>query len=208
MAERLDVMVLESAPHAADAAVDQLEAAGHRAHRCHPPRARPFPCVGITDPPACPVVAGAEALVALLVRPRVTPRPTPFESGVRCAIRAGLPIVEDGPEILDAYERWVTARAGGNDVARALLVTSRSAHRPLEQAIGERIAAVLHAAAIDASSVVCRVERDGPRLHVRLTGPEVDWRVKHALAVRVLDAIRSSGRTYGSVDVSYEQAQS
>lgn len=199
-------MVLESAPHAADAAVDQLEAAGHRAHRCHPPGARPFPCVGITDPAACPVVTGAD--VALLVRPRVTPRPTPFESGVRCAIRAGLPIVEDGPEILDPYERWITARAAGNDVARALLATSRGAHRPLEQAIGQRIAAVLHAAAVDPSSVGCRVERDGPRLHVRLTGPEVGRRVKHALAVRALDAIRSSGRTYGSVDVSYEEAQS
>lgn len=205
MAERLDVMVLESTPHAADAAVDQLEAAGHRAHRCHPPGARPFPCVGITDPAACPVVAGAD--VALLVRPRVTPRPTPSESGVRCAIRAGLPIVEDGPEILDPYERWVTARAGGNDVARALVVTSRRAQRPLEEAIGDRIAGVLRAVAIDEATVACRVERDGPRLHVRLTGPAVGGRVKHALAVRVLDAIRASGRTYGAVDVSYEEAQ-
>jgi len=206
MAERLDVMVLESAPHAADAAVDQLEAAGHRAHRCHPPGARPFPCVGITDPAACPVVAGAD--VALLVRLRVTPRPTPFESGVRCAIRAGLPIVEDGPDILDPYERWVTARAGGNDVAGALLVISRSAHRSLEEAIGERIAGALRATTIDPASVACRVERDGPRLHVRLTGPPVGRRVEHALAVRVLDAIHSNGRTYGNVDVSYEEAQS
>jgi len=205
MAERLDVMVLESAPRAADLAVDELEAAGHRARRCYAPGTPPFPCVGITDPAACPIVAGAD--VALLVRPRVAPRPTPFESGVRCAIRAGLPIVEDGPEILDPYERWVTARVGSNDVPRALLVASRGAHRQLEEAIGERIAGVLRAVAIDAPSVACRVERDGPRLHVRLTGPEVGRRVEHALAVRVLDAIRSSGRTYGNVDVSYEEAQ-
>ena len=48
----------------------------------------------------------------------------------------------------------------------------------------------------------CRFHDNGQGLDVELVLPvAVSKRVKHALAVRVLDAVRHVGRTYGRVDV-------
>jgi hypothetical protein len=132
----------------------------------------------------------------------VTPRPTPFESGVRCAIRAGLPIVEDGPDILDPYERWVTARTR-RGVTDECTIAARDANRPLVDEISRRAAAVLRAAAIDSATFRCRLERNGDRLHVRLSGPAIGAGTRLAIAVRVLDTVRAGPRIYGRVDISY-----
>jgi hypothetical protein len=50
--------------------------------------------------------------------------------------------------------------------------------------------------------VQCRIEETGHRLDVHLDLPTAVTRgMEQALAVRVLDAVRSSGRTFGNVDV-------
>ena len=161
----------------------------------------------MTDPAACPISRGAN--VALLVRTRVTPRPTPLEDGVSCALRAGVPLVEDGPDILDPFEPWLTARSAG-DVVAACTAAAQRGLEPLRRDIATRIANLLHAAGIEPESVECRIDADGPRLHVRLTGPAASGPTQtvfeHALAVRVLDAVRCSGRTHGPVEVSYQPA--
>jgi hypothetical protein len=58
---------------------------------------------------------------------------------------------------------------------------------------------------VPAGQTRCTVEPDGLGLRVRfaLPGP-VGTRVRHALGVRVLDALRGAGRTYGRVDVVVE----
>jgi hypothetical protein len=111
MTGALDVLLIESSPHAGAAAAAELKAAGHRVHRCFRPGACGFPCVGVTHPSACPIDRGID--VALLVRPRVNPRPTQLERAVSCVIRARVPLVEYGPSILDPYESWLAARAEG-----------------------------------------------------------------------------------------------
>jgi hypothetical protein len=133
MAQTLDVLVMESHPHAADEAVAALVAAAHRVHRCHEPGGRSFPCVGLTNPGACPLDRGID--VALLVRRRIAPRPTPWEGGVSCVIRAGVPLIEEGPEILDPFEPWVTARSDGDVVAACsrVLEEGRSTARRLRK---------------------------------------------------------------------------
>jgi hypothetical protein len=55
----------------------------------------------------------------------------------------------------------------------------------------------------DGPTIGCDIEEDGPRLVIHLSGPPVDDRVEQAMAVRVLDAIGTSGRTYGQVSVEY-----
>jgi hypothetical protein len=51
--------------------------------------------------------------------------------------------------------------------------------------------------------VACRVEHDAASLHVRFDLPlAVGPSIEQALAVRVLDAVRTVGRTYGAVGVS------
>jgi hypothetical protein len=56
----------------------------------------------------------------------------------------------------------------------------------------------------DINDLVCAVERSGPRILVHLAGPAITPARQRALSVRVLDAVRSIGRTYGQVDVTYQ----
>lgn len=201
MVDTLDVLLIEGQTHGADVAAAELGAAGHRVHRCFQPGDRGFPCAGITDPAGCPIDRAVD--VALLVRSHVAPRPTALERGVSCAIRAGVPIVEDGPPILDPFEPWLAARTDGN-VSEACVAAAGSSFDPLRHDIAARTALLLDAAGIDPASLACAIEQHFPRLLVVLSGPTVSKRLKQALAVRVLDAVRASGRTYGAVDVSYE----
>jgi hypothetical protein len=55
----------------------------------------------------------------------------------------------------------------------------------------------------DPSGLDCIVEHDGPRVRVCLTGPPISHSTERAIAVRVLEAVRSMDRTFGQVDVQY-----
>jgi hypothetical protein len=197
----LDVLLLENRPGAGEAEQSALESAGHRVHRCHPADDSGFGCVGITGDRQCPLDGPID--VTLLVRRGVSPRSTPFEDGVRCAIRRGVPIVEHGAEALDPYSPWITHRVAlGESVTSACVNAADRAMDPLLVGIAERIRPVLRAAAVDPEHVMCELERDGETLEVHLTvSADVDARLEQALAVRVLDAVRSSTGTYGQVSV-------
>lgn len=120
---QLDVLLIESRPGSGAIDAGRLEAAGHRVHRCHPdtrpgleaplPARDRYLCTGVTA--WCPLDDGVD--VALLVRRRVMPRPVAREAGVSCALRAGVPVVEDGPAVLDPFEPWLAGRVAGDVVA-------------------------------------------------------------------------------------------
>jgi hypothetical protein len=84
-----------------------------------------------------------------------------------------------------------------------------------DAAIGElrreilRLAApILFKAGIMTSQTLCHIEPEATRLHVQFDLPTVVTpAVKQALAVRVLDAVRGAGRTYGPVHVSVLDAR-
>jgi hypothetical protein len=77
----------------------------------------------------------------------------------------------------------------------------------LGREIMRRAAPVLRGAGIDTYSTVCRLEPAPTRLNVRFEVPAaVAPATKQALAVRVLDAVRSAGRTFGAVDVSVQDS--
>jgi hypothetical protein len=200
MTKSLEVLVIESHRGAAAGAVHDLEAAGHHVQRCHDEDSPGFPCRGVIDAAQCPLVRHTD--VALLVRSRVAPRPTPLEQGATCAIRAGVPLVEAGPEALDPFELWLAARVD-DDVVATCEAASGAALGQLRREILRLVAPVLLAAGIAAERAMCRLEPEATRLNVRFDLPvSVSPRVRQALAVRVLDAVRGAGRTYGPVQVS------
>ena len=202
MTTTLDVMLLESDPGAADAAAETLTAAGHRVHRCHEVGLGAFPCNGVIDPKKCPLMMPVD--VALLVRRHPYPRPTPLEDGVSCAIRAGVPVVADGPGVLDPFEPWEAGRVHDGDVVGACLAGAARAQATLIEQIRPRVDALLIRAGVDPDHVTLEAEADGPRLRIVIRGP-VPPALQNPLAVRVLDAVRAVGRrTFGQVDVAVE----
>jgi hypothetical protein len=204
MSRPLDVLVVESRHGVADAAARSLAAAGHHVATCYDDESRGFPCRGLLDPDACPLAGQPD--VALVVRDHVAPRPMPLEGGVVCALRAGLPVVESGPAPLDPYGPWLAARVDGDsDVVAACEAASTAALDALARRIVGLTAPILTGAGVPPGRSRCGVEPDGLGLRVRFALPQaVGTRVRHALAVRVLDAVRGGGRTYGRVDVVIE----
>lgn len=207
MTKPLDVLLIESRTGEGVDDADRLEAAGHRVHRCWTPTETGSTsetgalCTGVTADD-CPLEHGID--VALLVRRRITPRPTSSEGGVSCALRAGVPVVEDGPDVFDPYEPWLAARVAGGDVATACAEAVERGFDALRSAIADRVRAVLRGAGVDPAAVSSTISYEHPRLTVVLRGPVVTTPVQQALGVRVLDAVRGSDRTYGQVDVAYE----
>lgn len=200
MTRTLDVMLIESHQGAAAAAVRALEAAGHHVHRCTDGSAPAFPCYGITDPAQCPLARHVD--VALVVRRQVSPRPTASEHGTTCALRAGVPLVEAGPTALDPYEPWLSARVD-EDVVVTCEAASDKGLGELRREIMRLVGPILHGAGIPPHRAVCHLMPALTRLGVRFELPAAaSPAVKQALAVRVLDAVRGAGRTYGPVHVS------
>jgi hypothetical protein len=66
------------------------------------------------------------------------------------------------------------------------------------------VLARIRPALADIGHVRCRLDRHGCDVVVHLAGPAISEMRRHAIAVRVLDAVRSVGRTFGHVDVAYE----
>jgi hypothetical protein len=207
MTRSLDVLVLENRPGSARIAVEELTAAGHRVHRCHQPGTPSFPCRGVVDAAACPLQGPID--VALVVRHHIHPQPSSYEHGVACAIRAGVPLVEEGSAILDPYDPWVTARVEAGSVAEVCAQAVERGHQPVAADVLERCAPLLDAHGIDLSAVACRIELWWPRLQVHIDLPvQVTDGVREALAVRALDAVRASRRTYGTVNVQVHDTTS
>jgi hypothetical protein len=206
MTRPLDVLVIESHPGVAASAVHALEAAGHHVQRCYDDDSLGFPCRGVIDPAECPLARHSD--VALLVRGRVAPRPTELEQGASCALRAGVPLVEDGPVALDPFGPWLAARVD-EDVVTTCEAVSDTAPGELRREILRLAAPIFFSAAIPANQARCRIEPQATRLHVRFDLPvAVAPRVKQALGVRVLDAVRGAGRTYGPVEVTVRGPES
>ena len=102
-------MVIGSDREATIGAAETLEAAGHRPHLCSV-GPDPFPCDGLADPGRCPLNRHMD--VALLAQSG-TAEPLGSVPGVTCALRARVPLVEQGPTGPgDPYAPWLAAPAG------------------------------------------------------------------------------------------------
>ena len=202
MTRHLNVLVAESHPGLAASDIAALEAAGHTVHRCYEPGQRGFPCTAVHGEP-CPLDGPID--VAYLHRLPMTPRATPLEDGIRCAVRQDVPVVGHGTSLLDPFEPFVDVQVTDGNVVEA--VESAAAHRydPLQLDVLRRIGPLLQSAGISADHVTCRVVPNGLDLDIRLVidAPE-DARLDASLSVRALDAVRAAGRRFGHVGVSVD----
>jgi hypothetical protein len=207
MTKTLDVLVVGSDRTATEEAISHLEAGGHRVHCCHEPGEPSFPCVALVDPSACPLQDGVD--VALLVRRGVHPRPLCDEDGVRCALREGIPVVEDGSEVLDPFNPWITERVhSAGDISAACQTAADRRFDDLRTLIRQRIAGVAAAAGTSSLDTACLITHAAGDLVIDLYLPvDLSKSQQQALAVRALDAVRASGRTYGQVDVNVHGAK-
>lgn len=208
MSTALDVLLLETGP--GDGASDGvlLADAGHRVHHCYDPDAPAVECHpsgvracrALTDG-TCPLDEHID--VALLVRHGVAPRPFPGETGVRCAVRAGVPVVEDGTDLLDPFAPWIARRTDGEGVVAACEAAARDAMVPALADLRERATSLLREADVDPDVLDATFEVDGDRLVVHLHGPPLPERITQAICVRVVDALRVLPRRFATVDVGW-----
>lgn len=201
----LDVLLLESHPWVADSAAASLEAAGHRLHRCHEPGAVGYACSGLVAGGTCPLDGHVD--VAVVVRSGAAAGPTPHEDGVRCALRARVPLVEVGEEAGDPFAAWLTVRADEDDVVGACGRAVELARGPLAAAVVEGAAPTLRSAGIDPSAVRCTFEASWPVMdvHVHVDAP-LDRRLEQAVGVRAFDALRAELTSYSTINVAVDGA--
>lgn len=208
MRTSLDVLLIETHDGAGEEAATRLAADGHRIHRCWEPgtvgttydTAFP-PCSAMTEG-TCPLDDGID--VALLVRRGISPEPTAAGSSVRCALRAGVPVVEDGADLLDPFEPWITARTG-TDLVASCQEAAGAAFAPVVEELRTRVEPVLVEAGVDPDELAIAFDVDGTSLVIRLDGPEVDERTRQAISVRALTALTRTRRRFTRVDVAYRE---
>lgn len=199
------MLLIESHPGAAGTAAGDLEVAGHHVHRCHDPADPAFPCRGVADPSGCPLDGPIDLVLAM--RSADDPRPTAREAGVSCALRAGVPVIEGGAVEDGPFDDWLTARVGDAPVAAACEDAVERSYEPLLHDVRRRCSPLFDAAGIDPARVSFGATLEWPKLQVHLDiAQRVSRGVREALAVRTLDAVRASRRSYGTVNVHVRDA--
>ncbi len=195
-----NLLLVESHPGVADSTGAKLAAQGHVVHRCHD-GGRGFPCVGVDDPDQCPIEADVD--VALVVRRGVTPSPTPLEDGVPCALRAGVPVVEEGTDMLDPYSEFVTARVGvDEEVSDALERAIDQSLRPIQDQIAQSLEPFLSANGLAADSVGIELASTRGRLRIHLIADGLPPLLAGQLSVKATDTVRGMRRSWSSIEVS------
>jgi hypothetical protein len=195
-------LVVGTLPSSADRAATLIREAGHEVVRCHETGHAPFPCAALDEERGCPLESSEPVDVAVTVRDRAWPRPSPLEDGVTCAIRRHIPVVVAGAAP-HPFTQWMTEEVGrgGNVVAAC----ERAAAAPLVRH-GEIAAAtargVLERGGIDASATSATVHRVDGKLHVDVMLPDQARELHSAVAAKVLGDLREYDRYAFGIDVS------
>ena len=199
----MNILVMESDPGAARQAVEDLEAAGHRVHRCHEYRAPAFPCVGLASN-TCPLERAAIDVV-LAVRSHVQPRPSATEDGIACALRRRVPVVVTGQTLLNPFEALGAVPAEGDAVKACETVAAGPllGHSAVAQGVLVDLFR-LHGLPEDIGDVVVR--RTSGRLDVTVhVGASVPNAIRTVAAVRITGALRSYDPYAAGIDIGCEE---
>jgi hypothetical protein len=156
------------------------------------------PCRAVDDPDACPLAIGVD--VALVVRHHSAPTGG-LEPGLTCALRAGVPVVTEGPGRFDPYDRRTT-RCTNGDVVDTCRQAVNASHRPLQ----ERLARVTEPIVGDDVELTWTVDLTPDRAHLVGHGPPIDPHLRNRVAVRAIDAVRGSPFARPRIDVSYRSS--
>lgn len=201
MTTPLDILFIESHDGAGDSSAAALLDAGHRLHRCHHSGDSAWACVGLSDPGSCPV--GGHIDAAVLVRHPDAGEPTHAEDGVRCALRARIPLVGVGVGDESVYAQWVTLRTHERALDAACHAAIELAQASLVEEVLGRIGPLVTGTGLDARDARCTVAPHGSTLNVHITLPgPADRRLEQAVAVRAYDVLRNRAEGYATVDVA------
>ncbi|NLV54936.1 MAG: hypothetical protein GXY13_04910 [Acidimicrobiales bacterium] len=212
----LTVLLLESRPDGAAVEAERLAAAGHRVARCHEHRpAGPDSASAGSDPDAwtpctalthgtCPLDSWVD--VALLAHDVPGSRHEPA-NGLGCAVRAGVPVVEQVDAEGDP-DPWIDRQATRDRVVDACEVAAVESYAPIVERLRETAAPLLEPLGVDPADVDATFEVDGAiadgAVVIRITGPELPGRVAEALSERAIAALRDSGRRMRTADAGYQ----
>ena len=202
------VLVVESDRRAADKAITDLQAAGHRVVRCHEVDLPAFPCSALCNPGTCPIESNEGVDVVLDYRARPYPKPTAFEDGVSCSLRHHIPLVVAGTSALNPFDKWTTAIASDDDIVSAC---ERAAALPVERLAAPARDEVrnqlrLQPAAAEQSDVV--VHRSNGQLDATIYLPDSADDIDGALAVAVAGVLRAHDRFASRVNVAVQRRKS
>lgn len=192
------VLVTETERRIADPAVAAIEAAGHEVVRCHDPAGQVFPCAGMDQDRHCPIDDGVD--VAMVVRTGISATPSIHEDGVRCAIRAAVPVVVAGIPSANPYRRWTLGTADLTDPVPALEAAVNAPHPQLTAAAQARLAARVETNGGDPRAVWAKAYRraNGIRVEYDAPGPHAA-----SYAIWLAGAIREIDPETPTVDVVY-----
>lgn len=195
----VNVLVNETEPGAADREIELLESAGHRVLRCHRREEGPFPCVGLRPDGVCPLHdPGID--VAVTVRSHPRSRPSLFEDGIACALRARVPVVVSGQVFLNPYEELGVEAVEGEHVVGAVERVT-IAPSPGHTAIATD--ALREAMSGHTGDVAATVTRSRIGLRVVLEASRtVDPIALERAAPRVIGALRDYDRHARRIDVN------
>jgi hypothetical protein len=200
----MDVLVLESEPGAADAAISALEGADHTVLRCHERGERAFPCRGLV-PGACPLECGSVRVV-LTVRGHTLPRPSLLEDGVTCALRRRLPVVVAGSTALNPFADFHVVDAARRDVVAAC-EEAATGPQVEHEAVANRVLDDTLRRAGYAVEGATSVRRTAGGLEVLLTVPtDTDQETRGMAGVRVVGALRAFDPHAPRIDVGCTSA--
>ena len=195
----MDILVTESNKGTVAEAVLELEAAGHRVHRCHAPSAPAFPCAGLLS--GCPLEDGTIDLV-VAARDHVRPTPTPTEDGVTCGLRRGIPVAVLGQPLMNPFESFGAIAVTG-DLVSACEQIAGSRRGAYEEVAIATVRQTLSLEDLPTDAAAVSVERIDGRLHVQIFVPAAaPERVRQHLAVRVVGRLREHDRHVAGIDIS------
>lgn len=188
----LDVLLLSNGPAALDGVTADLEAAGHRVVRCHPVGSTSaWPCVALVGG-SCPL-DGAGVDVALDVRTAVSSGTSPWEDGVACARRDGLPLVVAGRTAFQPFADHASVVVEG--IADVVPTVETAAER--SRALAEADIEALCGAPVTMS-------RMGGHVHVQVHVPTGSPRDRSMIATRAAVAARTASPKASHLTVSLD----
>jgi hypothetical protein len=194
------VLLLSSDGEPSDDVERDLRAAGYDIRRCHDGSDRAsFPCAGLAGD-GCPLADGLVD-VAVDLRQHPWPRPTPFETGVTCALRERVPLVVAGSTRFHPFDRWakvtVDGTAGVVEACEEAIARSLDEHRAA--AVGATTA-VLAVHGIEGRDVEARATRVEGDVHLVLA-VDVPVELRSVVATRAGAAVRAIDATARRVEV-------
>jgi hypothetical protein len=204
------VLVIESQDRDAETAVEALVDAGHHVSFCHEPGAGALDCNGMPGRAGCPLDHGA---VDVAVLGRSGPvgsgwgpsaEPTAREAGVGCARRHRVPVVITSTVASHTPPSWAAdvVDPADPDLVSRVATAAEQGRVPLVEATEAATRAVLDGAGLASAPAVARVEREERRLRIEVdVAAELDHRLREAIGVRVVGAIRTLDWATPSIDV-------